>query len=91
MEFEWNPDKAKSNYEKHDVAFEEAATVFNDLLSVTFPDPDHSVGESRYVIIGMSRFGQLLIVSHTDRGEKVRIISTRKATRQEQRFYEEGS
>lgn len=91
MKFEWNPDKAKLNYEKHNVSFEEAATVFNDLLSVTFPDPDHSVGESRYVIIGMSTFGQLLIVSHTDRGEKVRIISARKATRQERRFYEEGS
>ena len=90
MKFEWNPDKAESNYEKHDVSFEEAATVFNDLLSVTFPDPDHSVDESRYVIIGVSRFGQLLIVSHTDRGETIRIISARKATRQEQRFYEEG-
>ncbi len=90
MKFEWNPDKAESNYAKHDVSFEEAATVFNDLLSVTFPDPDHSVGESRYVIIGVSRFGQLLIVSHTDRGEKIRIISARKATRQERRFYEEG-
>ncbi len=91
MKFEWNPDKAESNYEKHNVSFEEAATVFNDSLSVTFPDPDHSVGESRYVIIGMSRFGQILIVSHTDRDETVRIISARKATRQEQRFYEEGS
>ena len=90
MKFEWNPDKAESNYEKHDVSFEEAATVFNDLLSVTFPDPDHSVDESRYVIIGVSRFGQLLIVSHTDRGETIRIISARKATRQERRFYEEG-
>jgi uncharacterized protein len=68
----------------------DAATVFNDPLSTTFPDPDHSVGESRYVIIGLSRFGQLLVVSHTDRGEKIWIISTRKATRQEQRFYEEG-
>jgi uncharacterized DUF497 family protein len=91
MQFEWNPDKAESNYEKHQVSFEEAATVFNDLLSITFPDPDHSVGESRYIIIGMSRFGQILIVSHTDRGEKIRIISARKATRQERRFYEEGS
>ncbi len=71
MKFEWNPDKAESNYEKHDVSFEEAATVFNDLLSITFPDPDHSVGESRHVIIGVSRFGQLLIVSHTDRENKV--------------------
>lgn len=91
MEFEWNPDKAKINLEKHGVSFQEASTVFNDPLSVTFPDPDHSIGENRYVIIGISRFGQLLVVSHTDRGEKVRIISARKTTRQERRFYEEGS
>lgn len=91
MEFEWNPNKAELNVEKHSVSFQEAATVFNDSLSVTFPDPDHSIGENRYVIIGVSRFGQLLVVAHTDRGEKVRIISARKATRQERRFYEEGS
>lgn len=91
MEFEWNPDKAKLNLEKHGISFQEATTVFNDPLSVTFPDPDHSIGENRYVIIGVSQFGQLLVVSHTDRGEKVRIISARKATRQERRFYEEGS
>jgi uncharacterized DUF497 family protein len=90
MEFEWNPDKATRNFEKHGVSFQEAATVFKDPLSVTFGDPNHSIGESRYIIIGISRFGQLLIVAHTDRGEKVRIISARKATRQEQRFYEEG-
>ncbi|XGV94599.1 MAG: BrnT family toxin [Leptolyngbya sp. BL-A-14] len=91
MQFEWNPDKAASNAKKHGVTFEEAATVFNDLLSVTFPDPDHSVGENRYVMIGLSRFGQLLIVAHTDRGEKVRIISARQANRQERRFYERGN
>lgn len=90
MEFEWNPDKAALNLEKHDISFQEAATVFNDPLSVTFPDPDHSVGESRYIIIGISRFRQLLVVAHTDRKEKVRIIGARKATRQEKRFYEEG-
>lgn len=91
MEFEWNPDKAKLNVEKHGISFQEAATVFNDPLSVTFPDPDHSIGENRYVIIGISRSRQLLVVAHTDRGEKVRIISARKATRPERRFYEEGS
>lgn len=90
MKFEWNPDKAARNLEKHGVSFQEAVTVFNDPLSVTFPDPNHSIGESRYIIIGRSRFGQILIVAHTDRLEKVRIISARKATRQEQRFYEEG-
>ncbi len=90
MEFEWNPDKAARNLEKHGVSFQEAVTVFNDPLSVTFPDPNHSIGESRYIIIGISRFGQLLIVAHTDRLERVRIISARKATRQEQRFYGQG-
>lgn len=66
MEFEWNPDKAIINLEKHGVSFPEAATVFNDPLSVTFPDPNHSIGESRYVIIGISRYRQFLIVAHTD-------------------------
>ncbi|CAD5930483.1 hypothetical protein NO976_01302 [Planktothrix agardhii] len=79
MEFEWNPDKATGNLDKHGVSFQEAVTVFNDPLSVTFPDPNHSIGESRYIIIGISRFGQLLIVAHTDRLERVRIISARKA------------
>lgn len=91
MEFEWNPDKAALNFEKHGISFQEAATVFNDNLSVTFPDLAHSIAESRYVIIGVSRFGQLLVIAHTERGEKVRIISARKATLQEKRFYEEGS
>lgn len=91
MEFDWNPDKAALNFEKHGISFQEAATVFNDPLSMTFPDPDHSIGESRYVIIGLSRFGELLVIAHTDREEKVRIISARKATRQEKRFYEQGN
>ncbi|MHC5856810.1 BrnT family toxin [Nostoc sp.] len=91
MEFEWNPEKAAFNLEKHDVSFQEVSTVFNDPLSVTFPDPNHSIRENRYVIIGISGFGQLLVVAHTDRGEKVRVISARKATRHERRFYEEGS
>ena len=91
MKFEWNLDKAALNFEKHGISFQEAATVFNDNLSVTFPDLAHSIAESRYVIIGVSRFGQLLVIAHTERGEKVRIISARKATLQEKRFYEEGS
>lgn len=61
MEYEWNPDKAKLNLEKHGVSFQEAATVFNDPLSITFPDPDHFIGENRYVIIGISIFEQLLV------------------------------
>ncbi len=67
MEFEWNPDKAILNFEKHGVSFPEAATVFNHPLSVTFPDANHSIRESRYVIIGISRYEQLLIVAHTER------------------------
>jgi uncharacterized protein len=91
MQFEWNPEKAELNLSKHGVAFQEATTVFNDVLSVTFPDPDHSIGESRYVIIGLSELERLLVVSHTDRLNRVRIISARKTSRQEKRFYEEGS
>ncbi|MGJ3248256.1 MAG: BrnT family toxin [Elainellaceae cyanobacterium] len=67
MEFEWNPEKAVLNLRKHNISFHEATTVFDDSLSVTFPDPDHSIGENRYVIIGMSRLGQLLVASHADR------------------------
>ncbi len=66
MQFEWNPDKANLNLKKHGVSFNEASTVFNDPLSVTFPDLDHSHGEDRYVIIGSSRDGRLLIVNHTN-------------------------
>jgi uncharacterized DUF497 family protein len=91
MEFEWNSEKAESNYRKHGISFEAAATVFGDALSFTFPDPDHSIGESRYVIIGMSQYGELLVVAHTDRDKTIRIISARKATRSERRFYEQGN
>jgi len=90
MLFEWNPDKANLNLNKHGVSFNEASTVFNDPLSVTFPDPDHSYGEERYVIIGVSSAGRILIVPHTDRADLVRIISAREATRNERRFYEDG-
>ena len=91
MEFEWNLKKAAINLRKYNISFQEAATVFDDSLSVTFPDPDLSIGENRYVIIGMSRSGQLLVVSHTDRENRTRIISARRATLQEKRFDEEGS
>ena len=91
MEFEWDPLKATSNVQKHNVSFQEAATVFQDVLSVTFPDPDHSIGESRYVMIGLSRYGQLLVVAHTERGDRIRIISARRTTRNEQRFYEDNA
>ena len=91
MEFEWNPDKAAINLSKHGVSFQEAATVFDDSLSATFPDSAHSIGENRYVMIGISSMGKLLVVSHTDRGSRIRIVSARTATRPEKRFYEEGS
>lgn len=80
MQFEWNPDKANSNLKNHGVSFNEASTVFNDPLSVTFPDPDYSYGEERYVIIGLSSANRILIVSHTDRADRVRIISAREGT-----------
>lgn len=91
MEFEWNPDKAGANFKKHGVSFTEAATVFGDPLSITFPDPAHSINESRYITIGLSRNGRLLILAHTDRNKRLRIISAREATRKEKRFYEQGS
>ena len=90
MQFEWNPDKANLNLKKHGVSFIEASTVFNDPLSVTFPDPDHSYGEERYVIIGLSIASRILVVPHTDRVDRVRIISAREANRNERRFYEDG-
>jgi len=90
MKFEWDSNKAARNLQKHGVSFQEATTIFGDVLSATFPDPDHSVGESRYITIGVSRLGHLLVVAHTDRNDRIRIISARLATRQEQQFYEEG-
>jgi uncharacterized DUF497 family protein len=89
IEFEWDPDKAKKNIEKHRVSFNEAATVFGDPLSMTFYDPDHSIDENRFITVGLSCFGKLLIVSHTDRGDRIRIISARETTRRERKFYEE--
>jgi uncharacterized DUF497 family protein len=91
MEFEWDQDKAKRNLSKHKVDFDEAATVFGDSLSSTFPDPAHSIDEDRYITIGTSGRGRVLIVSHTDRQGRIRIISARKATPRERRSYEEES
>jgi len=87
--FDWNPEKEVRNRRKHGVSFREAATVFGDPLSITFPDPDHSKEEERYVTIGMSQQGRILVVAHTEEGDTVRIISARRATRRERRFYEE--
>jgi uncharacterized protein len=91
MEFQWDPDKADSNIQKHGVAFEEAVTVFGDLLAVTIGDSNHSIGETRLITIGMSKSQRLLVVSHTDRGGQARLISARLATRRERKTYESES
>ena len=90
MKFTWDPTKAAENLEKHGVDFREAATVFDDPLSTTFPDVDHSEGEQRFLIIGMSALGRILVVSHTDTGDTIRIVSARATTRREHKFYEEN-
>lgn len=88
MQFEWDRDKAKRNLRKHKVSFDEAATVFYDPLSATFDDPDHSVDEQRFITIGYSSHGRLLVVSHTERGSTLRIISARLATPPERKRHE---
>jgi uncharacterized protein len=87
--FTWDPKKAATNLRKHLVDFHEAATVLNDPLSTTFPDPDHSSHELRFLTVGISRRKRVLVVAHTEEAETVRIISARQATRHERRFYEE--
>ena len=87
--FEWDPLKAETNSRKHNVSFKEAAAVLADLLSSTFADPDHSAEEDRLITIGESSGGRLLIVSHTERGDRIRIISAREATSSERQAYEE--
>lgn len=89
LTFEWDPRKATHNLRKHRVSFAEAATAFGDKLSVTFADPDHSEEEDRCITIGLSRRGRLLIVSHADGGDRIRIISARVTTRSERNIYEE--
>ena len=90
MKFEWDPVKARANQGKHCVTFDEASTVFGDVLSVSGRDLEQSVGENRPVTFGLSSFGQVLVVSYTDRGGIIRIISARPAARKEKRIYEEG-
>lgn len=91
MEFEWDPEKAARNLVKHGVSFHEAATVFDDPLAITYSDPDHSEQEDRFLTFGSSVEGRLLVVSHTDRNDRTRIISARLATRKERKQYEEGT
>ncbi|NWG04367.1 MAG: BrnT family toxin [Syntrophaceae bacterium] len=88
MRFEWDPEKARRNLKKHGVAFDEAVTAFYDPLSATFDDPDHSDEEQRYITIGFSSQGRLLVVGHTERGEIARIISARRATAHERKKHE---
>jgi hypothetical protein len=90
MRFEWDSSKAAKNLRKHRVSFEGASSVFYDPLAVTGADPDHSEIEERLITFGMSSAGQPLVVSHTARGETIRIVSARKATHHERQIYEEG-
>lgn len=89
MDFEWNNEKARTNASKHGVSFDEAKTVFDDPLYVEFFDPDHSDNEERYIIVGQSNQNRLLVVSYLERGQTIRLISARDATRREREAYEE--
>ena len=89
--FEWDEKKAKENLRKHGVSFDEARSVFADAHSWTIADPDHSLDEARFLTIGLSAEGRTLVVGHTDRGQNLRLITARLATRQERRNYEEAS
>ena len=89
MKIEWDPKKARFNLEKHGVSFEEAATALSDPMAATGADPDHSITEERYVTFGVSEKGRLVVVSHTEKDETIRIISARKASKGERELYEE--
>jgi uncharacterized protein len=86
---EWDPRKARANLARHGVDFHEAGTVWDDPLATTFPDPEHSIDEPRFTTIGASVSGRILVVAHTDRGRAIRLISARRATPRERKFYEE--
>lgn len=90
MNFEWDPAKAATNARKHRVSFEEACTAFSDPRAITIPDPKHSATEERFVLLGASERDRLVVVVHVERGENVRIISARRATRSENETYEEA-
>jgi uncharacterized protein len=89
VRFEWDPDKASRNLAKHGVPFDEAQTAFEDDLFVAFEDPDHSEGERRYILMGQSSRGRLLVIAYTERRGTARLISAREATRRERKAYEE--
>ena len=90
MKIEWDPKKATANLKKHRVSFEEAATAFSDTMAATAADPDHSLDEERCITFGVSERGRLLVVAHTEKGETIRIISARIASKGERELYEEG-
>jgi uncharacterized DUF497 family protein len=90
VEFEWDDVKAESNLKKHGVSFEEGATIFNDPKIATVFDPDHTEDEDRYISIGTSIQGSLLVIIHTEREERIRLISCRKATNAERKAYEKS-
>jgi uncharacterized DUF497 family protein len=89
-QFEWDAEKAATNLRKHGVSFDEAVTAFGDPLSLLLLDPDHSLGEERYLVLGMSSTNRLLVVAFVERPPRTRIISARLATRRERQNYEEG-
>jgi uncharacterized DUF497 family protein len=91
LNFEWDSNKAKSNLGKHGVRFEEASTIFGDPRSLTIPDPMHSDLENRFIALGTSHRGKLLVVVHTERGDDIRVISARVASRRERPNYEEST
>jgi uncharacterized DUF497 family protein len=91
LTFAWDASKARRNLAKHSVSFEESSTVFADQRSLTIPDPTHSQTEERFVTIGLSHRGKLLVVVHTERGDNIRIISARAASRRERKSYEEST
>jgi uncharacterized protein len=88
--FEWDAEKAASNEEKHGLTFEEVSTAFGDPLSITIDDPDHSADEARFLLLGMTHTGRLVVVVHTDCDDAIRLISARLATPRERRSYEQA-
>jgi len=89
LTFEWDANKARANLVKHAVSFQEATTVFGDPVSVTIPDPAHSQAENRFIVLGRSHSDRILVVVHTERGDNIRIISARPASRRERKNYEQ--
>ena len=90
IEFDWDPARARENEKKHGISFREGATAFADRLSYTIPDPDHSVGEQRFLLLGLTTNARLVVVSHVERGDRIRLISVRPASSRERMDYEQN-